>query len=81
MDGWSLEDLQNLRHAPVLVDDAHLVILLNLLGSLDLDLPQLDHLELVHFVLRLVDQSGHVGFADFSICILFVDLVLILRVV
>ena len=51
MDGWSLEDLQDLRHAPVLVDDTHLVIFLDLLGSLDLDLPQFDHLELVHLVL------------------------------
>ena len=65
----------------MLVDDAHLVVFLDLLGSLDLDLPQLDHLEFVHFVLRLVDQSGHVGFADFPICKLFVDLVLILSVV
>ena len=50
-----------------------------MLRPLDLDLPELDHLELALLTLRLIDERSQVCLADFAIRVLLVDLVLILR--
>ena len=73
-----MEDIQDISHLFIFRDDTNLRILLNLLRPLDLDLPELDHLELVLLVLRLIDERSQVGLADFTIRVLLVDLVLIL---